>query len=141
MFFLTHNKYIWPLAATLPLVLLGGCLGSSSDDPESTDSGIHFDISSVDYAAITVDESELAAGARLLSSQCAQCHGTYGVAVAEWPDLWGSGNQIGYWMKEYQDANTYSDNVMHLHALAYTDDEVNLLKSYFAKVDYAAGGE
>lgn len=84
------------LIMLLSIIVLVGCSGSGGGDSsteaageESVDSGIYFDISGVDYSAISVDESGLAAGARLLASQCAQCHGTYGVAVSEWPDLWG----------------------------------------------------
>ncbi len=125
---------------------IGACNNNASDappdepPPEVPDSGIYFDISSVDYSNITVHDSslDLPAGARVLAAQCAQCHGTYGVAVRDWPDLWGDGRQISNWMTLYQDAETYGDNVMHLHALAYTPDEVDLLKSYYPKVTYIA---
>ncbi|MDX1347836.1 MAG: hypothetical protein R3189_06270 [Thiomicrorhabdus chilensis] len=123
-------------------VSLSGCLDSSGslNGDDEINSGIYFDISSVDYSAVTVDASaaDLAPGARLLAAQCAQCHGTYGVAVREWPDLWGSGRQIGNWMSQYQDVN-YEDNMMHVHALGYTDDEVNLLKTYYPKIAYSGG--
>lgn len=121
---------------------LSGCLDSSgsSNGDDEINSGIYFDISSVDYSAVSVDASaaDLASGARLLAAQCAQCHGTYGVAVREWPDLWGSGRQIGNWMNQYQDVN-YADNMMHVHALGYSEDEVNLLKSYYPKIAYSGG--
>ena len=134
-----NNKhYRWLLVALLVAFTLSGCFltGSNNSEDESTELDIRFDITGVDYAAITVDETGLDAGARLLASQCAQCHGTYGVAVRDWPDLWGTGRQIGSWMNDYQDADLYSDNMMHLHALAYTTDEVNLMRSYYDVVDY-----
>lgn len=127
------------VVAMLSSLALTGCFDSSSQNDE-INSGIYFDISSVDYDAVTVDASvaTLAPGARLLASQCAQCHGTYGVAVREWPDLWGSGRQISNWMNLYQDAN-YADNMMQLHALGYTADEVDLLKTYYPKIEYSGG--
>lgn len=125
-----------------PMLLLSGCdwwSSSSNDDVAGQqDSGIYFDISSVDYAAVTVDDSALDSGARQLVAQCAQCHGTFGIAVADWPDLYGGSRQISNWMVEYQDADVYSDNMMHLHALAYSETEVELMKTYFRKVDYVA---
>ncbi len=126
----------------IPVLVLSGCdwwdSDSSNEFVESDDSGIYFDISSVDYAAISVNENSLEPGARQLAAQCAQCHGTYGVAVRNWPDLWGSDRGITSAMQDYQ-SETYADNVMHMHALAYTPEEVELLKSYYPKVDYAAG--
>ncbi|MBF6058943.1 c-type cytochrome [Thiomicrorhabdus heinhorstiae] len=136
-----HRKWYRPAGmAMISLagsLLLTGCFDSSSQDNE-INSGIYFDISTVDYSAVTVDASaaDLAPGARLLASQCAECHGTYGVAVRDWPDLWGSGRQISNWMKLYQDLN-YEDNMMHVHALGYTEDEVNLLKTYYPKIEYS----
>ena len=141
------------LVALFSISLLGGCLDSSTtSDAEDElageavqivipESGINFDIASVNYAGITVDSSvaDLLPGARLLAAQCAQCHGTYGVAVSDWPDLWGGGpedRQIGNAMVTYQDETLYSNNMMYLHALAYTPEEVDLLKSYYPKIVY-----
>lgn len=120
-------------------ILLGGCFESSSSQ-DVTDSGIYFPIDSVDYSAVTIDSAatNLPAGARVLASQCAQCHGTFGVAVASWPDLYGSG-AVGTAMTDYQDLS-YVDNMMHLHALAYTDAEVDLLKNYYSKISYTPTG-
>ncbi|MEA1988228.1 MAG: hypothetical protein U9N57_03320 [Pseudomonadota bacterium] len=136
-------RSLWLIVAFMSPILLGGCFSSSeSDEVVDTDSGIYFDISSVDYAAISVDESTLALGARQLAAQCAQCHGTYGVAVRNWPDLHDASG-LSNTMLEYQDVDVYGGSSMHLHALAYTADEVNLLKTYYSKVSYtpAAGGE
>ena len=145
-----NSQYVKPFinrsligALALSTSFLGGCFNSSSDSGASgelpiTDSGIYFDITSVNYAAISVDPSEayLEPGARLLAAQCAQCHGTYGVAVRDWPDLWGGGRKIGKAMVDYQNEEVYRDNMMYVHALAYTPEEVNLLKSYYPKVTY-----
>lgn len=129
---------LWLTVFGLLALILVGCFGSSSgtDDGVAEESGIYFPIDGVDYSAITLDPGAdgVDAGARLLASQCAQCHGTYGVAVRDWPDLYGSG-AVGTAMTTYQDLS-YVDNMMHLHALAYTEDEVTLLKSYYSKVNY-----
>lgn len=128
-------------------VLLTGCFSSDSDNSDTTssldtptqpDSGIYFDITAVNYSAISVDESTLALGARQLASQCAQCHGTYGVAVRDWPNLYDASG-ISNAMQIYQDVDLYGGSSMHLHALAYTADEVDLLKTYYSKVNYAQG--
>jgi len=133
----TKPHSLWLAASVLAALFLVGCFGSSSStDDVVEDSGIYFPIDAVDYSAITFDPGVdgLDAGARLLASQCAQCHGTYGVAVRDWPDLHGSG-AVGTAMTTYQDLS-YVNNMMHLHALAYTTDEVTLLKSYYSKVNY-----
>ena len=138
-------KGLMLMVSLLSVSLLGGCFesSSSSDLVENNipESGITFDIATVNYAGITVDASEadLLPGARLLAAQCAQCHGTYGVAVRDWPDLWGGGaenRQIGNAMLTYQDETLYSNNMMYVHALAYTPEEVDLLKSYYPKISY-----
>jgi len=115
----------------------------SNDTIESNETityfDVHFPIDSVDYNALSVNDVNLSEGAMQLAAQCAQCHGTYGVAAADWPDLWGSGRKIARWMKDYQSIEDYIDNVMHLHALAYTDEEVQLIKEYYENVTYTGG--
>ena len=133
------------LIMLLSVMILVGCSSGGGGDSggEKVDSGIYFDISGVDYSAVSVDESELVSGARLLASQCAQCHGTYGVAVVGWPDLWGSGRQISKWMGDYNDISEYGDSMMYLHSgITYTIDEINLIKTYYDGVLYTpTGGE
>ena len=107
------------------------------------ESGIHFDITGVDYNAITVNDSNLSAGAQQLAAQCAQCHGTYGVAVGEtvehWPSLWGSGRNIAGTMKDYNDTD-YAYSAMHVHStVSYTLDEIKLIQEYYEKVTYTGG--
>lgn len=135
---ITVNRFL--ILLSILLFILVGCDNKSKPpvecDPSIPESGIHFDITGVDYSAVSVDESNMTAGAKQLAAQCAQCHGTYGIAVADWPDLWGSGREIGKWMQEYQDTEQYIDNVMYLHAIAYTEEEVKLIKEYYEKVSY-----
>lgn len=134
------RRALLPVAVALPVMLLGGCLGSSDDANDEVAAMPTFDISSVDYASISVDESNLQNGARQLAAQCAQCHGTYGAAVRDWPELWGNHRGITRSMVDYQD-HAFEYNVMHLHAMAYTEEEVDLLKSYYPKVTYSVEGE
>ncbi len=128
------------LLILVSIFVVGG-LSSCSSSSNKVDSGIQFDITEVNYHAVSIDEGELEVGARLLAAQCAQCHGTYGVAIADWPSLWGSGRGISKNMEEYQDTKKVN-NVMHLHALTYTNEEIQLIKSYYEKITYsvAEGG-
>ena len=150
-------------------LMLGGCFNDSGsvqyvigdpsdivDDNESTivecnssipESGIHFDITGVDYSAVTVvdmDESNATlTGARQLAAQCAQCHGTYGVAVGDtvenWPSLWGTGRNIAKTMKDYNDT-AYEYSAMHIHSsMTYTQDQIKLIQKYYENVTYTGG--
>ncbi len=148
-------------------LMLGGCFNDSGsvqyviDDPSDEivdgtqpptvecnssipESGIHFDITGVDYSAVTVvdlDESNATlTGARQLAAQCAQCHGTYGVAVGatveNWPSLWGTGRNIAKTMKDYNDS-AYDYSAMHIHSsMTYTQDQIKLIQTYYENVTY-----
>ena len=144
-----HTKRGLFLVGLFSMSLLGGCLDASTSSDDDLDkiadmvvpeSGINFDIATVNYAGITVDETDLVVGSRMLAAQCAQCHGSYGVAVRDWPNLWGS-SSVSRVVLDYQDEALYGESSMHLHALAYTEEEVNLLKAYYSKVTYDAAAE
>ena len=115
----------------------------TNDTVESNETITYFDINfpidGVDYSKVSVDDRNMSSGARQLAAQCAQCHGTYGVAVADWPDLWGPGRSIGKWMQDYQSIEDYKDNVMHMHAVTYSTEEVQLMKEYYENVTYTGG--
>ena len=130
------------ILALLSVLIAGGCSDDSSN-PVSNDSGIYFDISNVDYSAVSVDESSLAPGAKQVAAQCAQCHGTYGVAAAGWPSLWGGDRNITRAMTQYADPDLHGDSAMHIHSLiTYTLEDIDLINSYYNKVTYTAeGGE
>ena len=116
-------------------------------DTSIPESGIHFDIKSVDYSAVNVvelDESNATLiGARQLAAQCAQCHGTFGVAVGDtvenWPSLWGTGRSIAKTMKDYNDTE-YEYSAMHIHSsMTYTQDQIKLIQTYYKNVTYTGG--
>lgn len=147
------------LLGLLATLMMGGCGSSSTKVVEDGDtpivecntsipeSGIHFDITGVEYTTVTVvdlDESNSTlAGARQLAAQCAQCHGTYGVAVGEtvenWPSLWGTGRSIASTMKDYNDT-AYDYSAMHIHStMTYTQDQIKLIQAYYENITYTGG--
>jgi len=69
----------------------------------------------------------------LLASSCATCHGTRGHSVGGTPSLAGL-NKLYFiqQMKEFKSGNR-SSTVMVNHASGYTDEEIELLASYFSK--------
>lgn len=96
-------------------------------------------------AAGTVAATTLAAEAggqpsvvpgRVLASQCAQCHGTDGVSVADIDSLAGEDATDMYDklldMKEGDDSD-----MMHSQARGYTDPQLRLIAEYFATLPKA----
>lgn len=70
---------------------------------------------------------------RLLASNCFQCHGTNGRAVSGFESLAGeSASEIYKEIKEMQ-ADAAGENIMHVHARGYTDQELQLIADYFSK--------
>ncbi|MDP2827104.1 MAG: c-type cytochrome [Sulfuricellaceae bacterium] len=70
---------------------------------------------------------------RLLASNCFQCHGTNGRAVSGFESLAGeSAAEIYKEMKEMQ-RDPAGENIMHVHARGYTDQELQLIADYFSK--------
>lgn len=143
------------LLGLLTTLMIGGCSSkSTSDEPvegnppvvcDTTipESGIHFDITGVDYASVSVNESNISVDARQLAAQCAQCHGTFGIAVGEtvenWPSLWGTGRHIADKMKDYNDT-AYDYSAMHIHSsMTYTQEQIKLIQAYYENVTYTGG--
>ena len=62
-----------------------------------------------------------ATGARLLSSQCAQCHGTNGYSVSSFDGLAGEADEVLEEMAEYHFKPNFG--IMAAQAKAYTLDE------------------
>lgn len=138
--------------------MLAGCDNKSNNIPEDSgmsvecntsilESGIHFDITEVDYTAVSVvdlDENNATwAGARQLAAQCAECHGTFGVAVGDtvenWPSLWVTGRHIAATMKDYNDT-LYDYSAMHIHSsMTYTQDQIKLIQAYYQNITYTGG--
>jgi cytochrome c553 len=69
---------------------------------------------------------------RLLASNCFQCHGTNGNSAGGFERLAGmsAGELIGE-MKEMR-AKTPGNNIMKVHAGAYTDAQLSAIAAYFA---------
>lgn len=65
---------------------------------------------------------------RLLASQCAQCHGTDGMAVGDIDKL--AGEDVGEKVVEMK--RKRKANIMHRQALGYTDEQIRLLADYFS---------
>ncbi|MCC9000782.1 MAG: c-type cytochrome [Candidatus Contendobacter sp.] len=70
---------------------------------------------------------------RLLAAQCAQCHGTNGRSVSGIDSLAGESAQELYnEMREMKNKNGDAGNIMHPVAMAYTDQQLQLIAQYFA---------
>jgi sulfide dehydrogenase cytochrome subunit len=71
---------------------------------------------------------------QLLASQCAQCHGTYGRAVAGMDSLAGeSTNEIVGELNEMRSEGTPNE-IMEHQALGYTPAQIQRIGSYYATV-------
>ncbi|MFI0397675.1 MAG: c-type cytochrome [Thiolinea sp.] len=72
-------------------------------------------------------------GARLLASQCFQCHGTDGKSTTGIDSLAGeSQNELVSEMREMKAKNRV--DLMHYQAKAYTDAQIQMIAVYFASV-------
>ncbi|MBL0285496.1 MAG: c-type cytochrome [Zoogloea sp.] len=69
---------------------------------------------------------------RLLASQCAQCHGTNGQAVAGMEKLAGESESEIYGELIKMKANIKPDEIMHRQAAGYSDAQIRLMARYFA---------
>lgn len=71
---------------------------------------------------------------RVIAATCAACHGTNGVSHSPNPSL--AGLDKAYFikqMKAFKDGSRHA-TVMHQHAVAYTDDEIEQMAAIFAAV-------
>jgi sulfide dehydrogenase cytochrome subunit len=68
---------------------------------------------------------------RTLAANCFQCHGTNGYAG----ELKIAGQEAGGIINNFNEfrAESPRDNIMNLHAYAYTPEEIKLIAEYFAK--------
>lgn len=69
---------------------------------------------------------------RLLASQCAQCHGTNGQAVAGMEKLAGESESEIYGELIKMKASIKPDEIMHRQAAGYSDAQIRLIARYFA---------
>ena len=79
----------------------------------------------------SVTASNMDLPGRTLAANCFQCHGTNGVA-GELKIAGESASEIISELNEMR-AKDPRSNIMNVHALAYTPDEIKLIADYFSK--------
>jgi sulfide dehydrogenase cytochrome subunit len=113
----------WPfLSIAIALPFLFGCQKSLTDTEPG---GKKSDINSPQMLAATVDLP-----GRTLAANCFQCHGTNGYA-SELKIANMDASEISRKFAEFK-AESPRDNIMNLHAYAYTPEEIQLIGEYFA---------
>jgi cytochrome c553 len=92
-----------------------------------------FLISCLGITAAIAGEPE---DARLLASQCAQCHGTNGAGMETL-----AGKSYGELVDELIEMKqkTTELDIMHLHARGYSDGQIDLIARYFSELPPPAG--
>lgn len=83
-------------------------------------------------AAPAVPGNPAATHGRVIAATCAACHGTNGVSHSPNPSL--AGLDKAYFIKQmhaFKDGSRHA-TVMHQHAVAYTDDEIEQMAAIFA---------
>lgn len=118
-----------PLAVALGVVITACGGGGATASTASTD------VASTSIAGAASDTSTLTVpenGARLLAAQCFQCHGTDGNSVSSIDSLSGESEaELIEEMLEMQ-AEAEPDDIMHKHAMGYTDEQIRLIAAYIA---------
>ncbi len=70
--------------------------------------------------------------ARFVAANCANCHGTFGVAKGAMPSLAGqSKERIAESMRAFRDGKRPA-TVMHQLAKGYTDEQIDAIAAFFA---------
>ncbi len=69
---------------------------------------------------------------RLLASQCAQCHGTYGRAVGDIDSLAGENDLYEEVMEMRREDRP--DDIMDHQALGYTEDQIRRIAAYYGTI-------
>lgn len=114
------------------LIFLGTLLLASQSLMPSTYAA-DYTGGSLSNTNITAEGTVVPDGARLLASQCFQCHGTDGKSTTGIDSLAGeSQNELIKEMREMK-AKTKVD-LMHYQAKAYTDAQIQMIAAYFASV-------
>lgn len=76
-------------------------------------------------------------GARLLSAQCAQCHGTNGYSVSSFESLAGEADEVYEEIAEYHLKTNY--DIMAAQAKIYTLDEAQKMQRFFLRMTQSYG--
>ncbi|MDP3642587.1 MAG: cytochrome c class I [Bacteroidota bacterium] len=111
------------------LVLLSLFLFSCTKDLLPGDKPEKTGISS--ESSLTLKAAPLDLPGRTLAANCFQCHGTNGYAG----ELKIAGQGTSGMIQELTEmkAKDPRDNIMNVHARAYTSDEIKLIADYFSK--------
>jgi sulfide dehydrogenase cytochrome subunit len=109
------------------LVISAGMQSCSKD--YFTDPGLPTSVEKDKGTSITASTMDLPG--RTLAANCFQCHGTNGVA-GELKIAGESASEIIGELNEMR-AKDPRSNIMNVHALAYTTDEIKLIADYFSK--------
>lgn len=82
-------------------------------------------------SAMSEDMARINLPGRTLAANCFQCHGTNGHAQ----ELGIAGMSAAEIIGEINDmkGDSPGDNIMNVHAMAYTDAEIKLIADYFSK--------
>jgi cytochrome c553 len=124
-------------------LLLSGCGSSSSDDSntpytDASDSGIS-DSSGNTNPVVSPDGTIIPDGARLLASQCFQCHGTDGRSQTDIDSLAGESERE--LIEEMLEMRRDNDNdLMTYQAHGYSDAQIRAIAAYIAAVSGSTGG-
>lgn len=77
---------------------------------------------------------------RLLAAQCAQCHGTDGASTTDIDTL--AGENRDKIIEELLEMQSETNNeVMHLQAKGYTNEQITLIADYFASLPASSTGD
>jgi cytochrome c553 len=76
---------------------------------------------------------------RLLASQCAQCHGTFGRAVGDIDELNGEGYKDLVEDLDDMRGEDFPEDIMEHQALGYTQDQIERIARYYASLPEGNG--
>lgn len=78
---------------------------------------------------------------RLLASQCAQCHGTFGRAVGDIDGL--NGESYKDLVEDLDDMRSEDrpENIMDHQALGYTEEQISRIAKYYASLPESGSSE
>ncbi|EIJ36046.1 c-type cytochrome [Thiothrix nivea] len=139
-----------PLAVVLGVVLsaCGGSATSSSGDYDSGTTGTGTTISTstgttgtttTTTGSGTAPAINAPDGARLLASQCFQCHGTNGSSASGIESI--TGESSAELVSEMLEMKYSTDvDIMHYQAKGYSEDQIRSLSAYLAALPRSANG-
>ncbi len=119
-----------PLGVAALIVLSGALAATPTIAADLSGSSTRVEASST--TPLVAPAAISTGSARLLASNCFQCHGTYGSGGFE--RIAGeSATELYSELKEFA-ASTGTDNIMAAHAAGYTDAQLRAIAAYLATV-------